>query len=216
MTVPPPNSPDVLCAEILAEARRKCGEISRRAKTEADKVLTEANSESEIIRRENREKAQTEAVRRQETILATVAVEAGQLRAAHIEALLESIRLEIQRRLLAQDFNVHETLVTLAAEAIRQMPGNNFVLKISSADHDAFGESLAEEIARRAGRSPLNLAISADATVADGVIVQSTDGRLVWDNRLSARLERLWPELRRQISIQVALVGENTAQGGGT
>lgn len=216
MSVSPPHSPDILCAEILAEAQRECGEISRCAKTEAEKILAEANAEAEKIRLEHRAQANAEAVRRQEMILATVAVEAGRLRAAHIEALLESIRLEIQRRLLAQDFNVHETLVTLAAVAIRQMPGNDFVLKISSTDHAPFGESLAGEIARRAGRSPLNLTITADAALADGVVVQSADGRLVWDNRLSARLERLWPELRRQISIQVALVGENTSQGGGT
>lgn len=216
MIEPTPNSPDVLCAEILAESRRECGEILGRAKAEAEKIIAEANAEAEKIRRGNRELAQAEAVRRQETILATVAVEAGRLRTAHIEALLESIRLEIQRRLLSQDFNVHEALVTLAAEAIRQMPGNDFVLKISSTDHAAFGENLAGEIARRAGHSPLNLTITADASVADGVIVQSADGQLVWDNRLSARLERLWPELRRQISIQVALVGENTSQRGGT
>ena len=84
-------------------------------------------------------------------------MEAGRLRSARIEAILENIREEARRQLLARDFDGHETVVALAAEAIRRMPGTDFVLKISPADHAAFGDKLAEEIRQRTGRSPLNL-----------------------------------------------------------
>lgn len=209
MTTPAQNSPDVLCAEILAEARRESEEILRRAKTEAASLLADASAEAEKIQRERREQAQAEAARRNEMILATVAVETGRLRATRAEELLESIREEILRQLQERGFNGRETIVVLAAEAIRQMPGNDFVLKISAADHAAFGDGLAVEIARRVGRSPLNLAIVTDATVTDGVMAQTADGFQLWDNRLSARLERLWPELRRQIAVRALLAGEN-------
>lgn len=214
MTPPAQNPPDVLCAEILAAARRESGETLRRAKTEAEKILADANAEAGKIRREKREQAQTEAARRREMILATVAVEAGRLRAARVEELLEAVRDEIRRRLLARDFDVCKMVVTLAAEAVREMPGSDFVLKISAADRASFGDGLAEEIARRVGRSPLNFAIVAEATVSDGVTVQTADGFLLWDNRLASRLERLWPELRRQIAIHASLVGENHSPGG--
>lgn len=216
MTATNQNSPDVLCAEILADAKRQSEEILQHAKTEAETILATASAEAEKIRRERRDQAQAEAARRKELILATVAVETGRLRSARVETLLESVREEIRRRLLARNFVARETIIALATEAVRRMPGIEFVLKISAADHAVFGNELAGEIARCVGRSPLNLTISADPAMSDsGVIVQTADGFHFWDNRLLSRLERLWPELRRQIAIRASLVGESNSTGGG-
>ena len=210
------NSTDVLCAEILAEAKRQSEAILQRASAEAESILATAASEAEKIRRERREQAHAEAARRRELILATVVVETGRLHAARVEALLESVREEICRRLLARNSEARETVVALAAGAIRWMPGNDFILKVSAASHAEFGDKLAEEVSRRGGRSSLNLTVSADPTVADGgVIVQTADGLQIWDNRLRSRLERLWPELRRQIAVRASLVSDNLPTGGG-
>lgn len=210
-----PNSPDVLSAEILAEAKRECDELIRRAQQEAETLMAAATSEAEKIRREKLEAARTEAARRTELMLATIPVEVGRLRSARIESILESIREEARRRLLARDFDSHETVIALASEAVRQMPGTDFVLKIAAADHAAFGDQLAAEIAGRSGRSPLKLTIFPDLAMADsGVIVEDSTGTCIWDNRLLSRLDRLWPELRRQLAIQTRLV-EQTAPTGG-
>ena len=210
-----PNSPDVLSAEILAEAKRECDELIRRAQQEAETLMAAATSEAEKIRREKLEAARTEAARRTELMLATIPVEVGRLRSARIESILESIREEARRRLLARDFDSHETVIALASEAVRQMPGTDFVLKIAAADHAAFGDKLAAEIAGRSGRSPLKLTIFPDLAMADsGVIVEDSTGTCIWDNRLLSRLDRLWPELRRQLAIQTRLV-EQTAPTGG-
>ena len=210
MTTANQNSPDVLCAEILADAKRQSDDILANAKMVAEAILTAANGEAEKIRRERQEQAQSEAARRKELILATVAVETSRLRSARIEELLESVREEIRRRLRAREFDARESVVALATEAIRRMPGNDFVLKTSATDHAAFADGLAGEIAPRVGRSPLNLAISADAAMADnGVMIQTADGFQFWDNRLLSRLERLWPELRQQIALRTGLARES-------
>jgi len=215
MVTPNQNSPNVLSEEILAEARRECDEIIRRAQQESASLLAAATAEAEKIRREKLDAALAEAARRSELILATVPVEIGRLRSARIEAILENIREEARRQLLVRNSDGHETVVALAAEAIRRMPGTDFVLKISAADQAAFGDKLAGEILQRAGRSPLNLTISADPTMTGGgIIVQDAAGIRIWDNRLLARLERLWPELRRQIALQTSLVGNNKSNGG--
>jgi vacuolar-type H+-ATPase subunit E/Vma4 len=217
MATPEPNSPDALSAEILAEARRECDEIISRARLESESLLAAATAEADKIRREKLAAARAEAERRKELTLATIPVETGRLRSARIEAILENIREEARQQLLARNFDSRETAVALAAEAIRQMPGTDFVLKFSTADLAASGDKLAGEIARRAGRSPLSLAISADPAMTGGdVILQSADGFQIWDNRFSTRLERLWPELRRQIAMQTLLVGKTEANGGST
>ena len=211
-----PNSPDMLCAEILADAKRQGEAIHQRAKADAEAMLANAAAEAEKIRRDRRAQAQTEAARRRELILAQVAVETGRLRSARVEELLESVREEIRRRLRARNFDARATDVALAAAAIGRMSETNLVLKISAADQAAFDNGLAGEIEQRAGRSPLNLTISADAAITDGgVVAQSADGFQIWDNRLLSRLERLWPELRRQIAVCASLVDEDASTGGG-
>ena len=201
--------------EIHAEARRECDEIIRRAQQESESLLAVATAEADKIRREKLEAAWAEAARRNELMLATIPVEAGRLRSARIEAILENIHEEARRQLLACNFDGHETVVALAAEAIRRMPETDFALKISAADYAAFGEKLAEEIRQRAGRSPLSLAISADSVMTGGgVMVQDAEGIRIWDNRLLLRLERLWPELRRQIASRTSLAEKNEPTGG--
>jgi hypothetical protein len=52
--------------------------------------------------------------------------------------------------------------------------------------------------------------ISDEPEMTDGgVVVATADGWQIWDNRRLSRLERFWPELRRQIAVQTALVARN-------
>jgi vacuolar-type H+-ATPase subunit E/Vma4 len=209
-----PNSPDTLCAEILAEAGRESQEIRRKAELEASTLLAAAAAEAEKIRRETIEQARTKAKRRKEVILETITVEKRRMRSARVEASLESLREEIRRRLAAQNSDGRETVVALALEAVGQMPANDLVVKISAGDQAAFGNGLAEEIIRRAQRPQLHLAISTDAAMTGGdVAVQNAGGSQFWDNRLRSRLERLWPELRRQMAIAGGLITESNANG---
>jgi len=71
------------------------------------------------------------------------------------------------------------------------MGGANLVVRLSPADRSAVSERL--------GRFTL---VDAPSLNDGGAIVLDADGRRVWDNRLLARLDRLWPELRRQIVVQ--------------
>ena len=216
MAAPDHNSSQILCEEILADARRQGEDIIQRARQEAGVFLAKSAAEADMVRRERLDQARTECARRKELILAAVPVEAARLRSARVEALLESVHEEIRRRLMAHDgFDFRETVATLAAEAIKQMPGSTFVVKLSSADRAALGNGLAEEIARHIRRSPLNLTISNDAPLmGGGAIIEDAEGRQAWDNRLPARLERMWPELRRKIATQTALVVESKSTGG--
>ena len=209
------NSQEALCEEILADARRQSEQVICRAQQEAGALIAKAAADAEKARHERLDLARAEATRRKELILARVPVETGRLRAVRIEGLLQAIYAEARRRLAARyDFDYRRTLVVLAAEAISRMSGGAFVVKLSVADYAALGDGLAQEIALRAGRSSLSITISEEPTITEsGLIVQDGEGRQVWDNRLAARLERLWPELRRQIAVQSSLVTEAVAAG---
>jgi vacuolar-type H+-ATPase subunit E/Vma4 len=210
------NSTEVLREEILAAARREGEEIVSRARQDAEVFLTSAVAEADRIRQERLDQARAEAARQSELILATVTVETGRLRAARVEALLESVYEEACQRLVAREgFEYLETVIGLASHAISQMAGDGFVVKLSEADQTILGDGLAEEIAHRVGR-PVGIAISYEPGITEGgVIVEDTEARQMWDNRLVKRLERLWPELRRQVAVEATFVPKTGSGGDG-
>jgi len=202
--------------EILAAARREGEEIVSRARQDAEVFLTSAVGEAERIRQEQLDQARAEAARQSELILATVTVETGRLRAARVEALLESVYEEACQRLVAREgFEYLETVISLASHAISQMAGDGFVVKLSEEDQTILGDGLAEKIAHRVGR-PVIITISYEPGITEsGVIVEDTEARQVWDNRLVKRLERLWPELRRQVAVEATFVPKTGSGGDG-
>ncbi len=200
----------VLTEEILADARRQAERLRRRAERDAKHTVEEAEREAKADRSERIEKARAEADRRRRLTLASVSVEKGRLRAARIEEALDGVREAARERLLAREgYDYREMLARLAAEPVRHMEGQAFVLELAEADRDAFGPDLAAAVRRRAGRDGLQVTLADEpAPIAGGVIVRDAEGRQRWDNSLAARLERLWPALRRRVAEETGLIGD--------
>jgi len=135
---------------------------------------------------------------------------------ARIEALLQSLRYEAGRRLTARSgFDYRESVVALAAEAVRRMAGDAFTVRLAEKDRSLPGDALAEEIAARAERPGVSVTISYEpAVTADGPVVEDAAGRQAWDMRYPARLERLWPQMRCLIAGEMFPVGQDGTEGG--
>ncbi len=205
MTAADSSPMDVLRQEILADAEKQAERTRRRARRDAKAALDKAEQEAA----EDRDARLAEARRRAQTmrdlVLARVPVEVRRMQAHRQEDVLRDVRDEAERRLAERDgFDYAAAVADLAAEAIRRMDGSRFVLGLSAADREALGGSLANEVRRRLGRDDLDLSIDAESADAEtGVVVRDVDGRQVWDNRFAARLERMWPELRRRIACRL-------------
>ena len=207
MTATNSNPQDVLRDEILADARRQADRMLRRARDEAAAVLAKAKAETDKEQAERLDAARKEAARRSELVLATVPVEVARRRAAQLETILQSIHDQAREQLLKREgFDYRETVTALAARAIARMEGNRFVVEVSQADRAALGEGWLEEVRRRAGRPDLVLAPASAAGNEPGVVVRDAEGRQVCDDRLLARLARLWPAMRREVAVRAGLV----------
>jgi len=183
---------EVLTRAVLDDARRQADAIIARARQQAAAALAEASSKVGQALQDRLRVAQAEADRRTEAIQASISVAVNRLRATRVESLLHSLYDDAQRRLVARKgFDYPEALVALVMEAAEHMGGANLVVRLSPADRSAVSERL--------GRFTL---VDAPSLNDGGAIVLDADGRRVWDNRLLARLDRLWPELRRQIVVQ--------------
>lgn len=186
------SRPAVLMEAIRDDARRQAESLITRAQEQAAAILTQAAAEVERIRQERLRAAHVEATRRTAAIRASISVATGRLRATRIETLLQSLYDATCRRLVArQGYDYTETLVALVTEAAEQLGDTPLVVRLSPADRSAIADRLA----------PFTLV--EDPTITEGgAIVLDVDGRRDWDNRLLSRLDRLWPELRRQIVAQ--------------
>jgi vacuolar-type H+-ATPase subunit E/Vma4 len=211
------HSPDErLLAEVLAAARQEERKILDEARREADAILAAGAKEAADARRKRLDRATAEAARRAELVMATVPVEERRLRADRIEAQLDAVRAEARRLLLEREgFDCRETIVRLAADAVSRMAGAGFTLKVSPADLRALGAGFGDQVARRAGRGDVPVLVEADPAIEDGgVVVQDASGRQMWDNRLGARLDRMWPELRRRLAVEAGFAGPAKVGGG--
>lgn len=209
------GSHNVLRDEIIADAQRQADRLVRRARRESKMMVDKAVSECEQQCQEKREAAAAAAQRQRLLILATVPVEIGRLRAMRAEQELMALRDVVRDRLLArQDFDYGACLLTLAAEAIRQMEGDAFVLQLASQDTEKYGPSLAAAAAARAGRPDVQVMIDQQAVdIGGGVVVRDPPGRQVWDNSFQARLDRLWPLLRHQMAGYLGLDSTRQPEG---
>ena len=209
------TSIDKLREEILTEGRRNSEEILRQAHIEADNLLKKAQSDIDHIRSDMLSQARSDAVHRKELLLATVPVEAGRIRSSKIESLLEGIREEAIKQLSSmQGDSYRRSLLNLASDAINHMEGNSFVVHISEKDRIEHGDNLAREIERHIHHSPVEITIAYDTDLSGhGPIIEDKEGRQLWDNRFLSRLNRLWPDLRRRISLDAALVSSDAKTG---
>lgn len=207
------NSPEMLRQEILAEARKMSEEILSQARCDAETFVNNSVEEAKKIKRQKLDEANAEADRRCELIIAAVPVETGRMRLERIESLLDSVRDEARRILLDREgFDYRKAIVSLASLAIGKMTGATFVVKLPDMDMAGPGEDLAEEITLHAGR-PVDITLVYEQGMTGGVIVEDNEGRQTWDNRLVSRLERLWPELRRQIALEAAFIPTKESTG---
>jgi vacuolar-type H+-ATPase subunit E/Vma4 len=202
------DSAESLREEILQQARDQAKEIVGQARDQADKILASAAAEGQNLRDKLIEKARAEAHRRKELRESTVPLETGRFRVARIESLLESVREEVRRRLLSHEgFEYRDVLITLASLAISHMTGDQFVVKLSEADRSALENIVGDEIASRVGRPGLIITLAFNPTMdGGGFSVEDADASQIWDNGLLARLDRMWPELRRQIALGALFV----------
>lgn len=211
------NDGENLCRGILEEAHTEAERLLLQARQEAEALLITTTTTEEKAGQERLKLTQQECTRRKERMLASLPVEMARLRDTRIETLLQSIHDEIRHRLqIREGFDYQGTLIALATYAINRMAGTKFVVTLSSDDVVALGVSLNDSIHQHIDKDGLEIQVVSGPTMSEGgLTVRDNTGRQEWDNRLTARLERLWPDLRIQLAAMLPLVLSEPDKGGG-
>ncbi len=191
----------ILADEILQDAKRKADEILSAAKAEAEKVLQKAKataqSEAEKIVAEHRART----AKRAEMTLQMVEQQVARGKLHARDAVIQSALQQAGAQLMETSGEAYRAaVVRLAVAAARQMPAGDLLVKVTAVPGTNLDESsLASEMAAalQKERATVNIRVTVQPGPSKGVVVESAEGKLRWDNTFEERLRRLRPGLQR-------------------
>lgn len=183
---------------------------------EADKILDEAKTKAEAVRRRAEEQAKAEraqilddatreADRLRSQVVATTQLKARTQILEHRETVLNNVFNAAREQLttIQQWSNYKEIVVSLLREALAQLKGTDVLVRADKATLKLLDEETLKEVAQE-----FNIKIKAGKALehGTGVIVETADGHLNYDNTLETRLNRMQNSARS--AVYHLLMGE--------
>jgi vacuolar-type H+-ATPase subunit E/Vma4 len=191
----PEEEIDRLSKAILQEAREEAEQIKSEARVKADEIRTRAQAQAEAERKVILDKAQEDVNRLRGQSVASAQLNARTLQLAHREKILNKVFEAAKQKLTnaskRSDFD--QIAETLLREALTQLRATAAEVHVDEATQKALKvDSVSKD---------LNVQINMGKPLASGtgVVVDSSGGKLHYDNTLDVRLERLQDSLRSSV-----------------
>ncbi len=187
-----------LTLAIVGEARAEADELRNQAQTKADGIRKRATSDADRERQAILLKATEEAERLRAQGLATARLRARSLQLEHREKLLNKVFTAVAERLPAvPERKDYDTIARgLAREALSQLHAPKVQLLADAATRRVLTSAVIDKIAKE---------LEVDVSLGDvlprglGVVAQTDDQHLQFDNTLETRLARLKSALRAPV-----------------
>lgn len=188
---------ELLCRAIAAEGQNEAEKILAQSKAAAKRLLDAAKENAEVKFQgeilSQRNKAYADAKRQ---------VDAADLEAKRrLMAFREEIMREVFHALgdrlnsFRNDPSYPDFLLKALKEGIARLPGKDFLVELNEADLPAIQDKISEI----ASELSIHVSIKTSTELSDGVRLYTADRRQLYDNTLSARLNRLENEIKQAI-----------------
>lgn len=194
-----------LSRAMLSEARADAEQILAAAKAKADVIRQKAQEQAAAERAEILERAHQESERLRGQVVATTQMKARTMELAHREKLLDGVFAEARKQLQSVERynNYDEIARRLLREALTQLKPSKAKFQADEKTLKVLTAQVLDEISKE---MKTELVVGEPLSNATGLIVESGDGHLVYDNTLNTRLERLQNTLRSP--VYRILIGE--------
>jgi len=196
---------DMLAQAILTEARDEADQIKAEAKERADAIRRHAEEQAESERKSILDRAHQDADRLHSQVIATAQLKARSVQLAFREKMLDSVFEEARQKLetVKQRADYDKITASLLREALLQLQANKAQITADdSAQLFLKNRALADASKEFNGEFSLGPVLEEGT----GVVVDTADGRLHYDNTLENRLSRLQNTLRS--SVYKVIMGE--------
>lgn len=201
---PEEENTEALKRAILREAQAEAEQIQAEGAAKADVIRKQAQARAEAERRIILERAAAEAERLRSQVIATAQMKARTIQLEHREKLLDQVFDAAAQKLpaLRQRPDYNQIAQHLLREALTELNASKAQVRADAATQNLLMGEL-NKISKE-----LNIEIRMDAPLEEetGVVVETAEGHLHYDNTLGTRLNRLQDSLRA--SVYHVLMGE--------
>lgn len=197
-TVVPANSDNAqaICLKIKQDSDEEILRISQRAKAEIAKITAAAEREASAARDVLLSRLEKEIEIFRERTASALNLEKKKIFLEGRKAFVDSVLDAVKNR--AGSFRTEPGYPAFLSKAIKEgarvLGAADFVVYYSSADRNIFNEGFLSGVKSECSemfRAECGITLKESDFADIGVIVQTPEGRMMYDNRFSARLERM-------------------------
>lgn len=196
---------EALSRAMLSEAQAEANQNLVEARAKADSILHSAQQQAARVREGILERARVEAERIHSQVLATAQMKARTVELEHREKLLVQILQTACDQLPSvQKWTEYQSIAAnLVYEAATQLRSKDLIIRADQHTQSLLTGQVLEDLSKKLD---LKLTLGTPLEKGTGVVVETADGHLQFDNTLETRLDRLRNTLRSP--IYRILVGE--------
>jgi vacuolar-type H+-ATPase subunit E/Vma4 len=196
------ESVDKICARIRGDGAKEIDAILEQAKLSAAGIVAKAEAEATVAGERIVREASEKAGLAKKRSLSSVSLEVKRIRLRSREeivtAVMERVKAEIDGSRKRSDYAA--VLAGLAAEALRALEGEEFVVSADARDLPLLESGVFPEVRdrmRKEGRPVKSIEKKElSAPTAGGVLIGVPGGRVIYDNTFEARMYRYRDDIR--------------------
>ena len=199
------ESIEALSRAILRDAKEEAQQAQAEAQAKAEEIRKRAREQAEAERKAILDRAHTDAERLRGQSVATAQLKARTMQLEHREKLLDKVFEAARQRLASvqKRADYEQVVAQMLREAVMQLKVDQARVRADEATQKTLKTKTIESLAQE-----LNAKITLGETLEEGtgLVVESMDGRLHFNNTFETRLNRLQSALRA--SVYQVLMGE--------
>ena len=189
-----------ICKQIDKDAENEVNKLLERARSEVQDILAQAKAESQARTAAAQRENEKEIEKDKDRILSTLNLEKKRLILEGKQSLVEKVLAGIRQKAVRfrGDRLYGEFLVKGVLEGMRVLDVANAVVYYAAVDEHIFNSDFVKKLTDRCSavmHTPCVLKFTKSDFKDLGVIINSMDGRMMYDNRFSARLERMYDDI---------------------
>lgn len=202
------SSSDVLRREIQDQSKKEVAELVERAEREAKQILDRARAEAEKVRADILKKAETQADAVRKRILSGVHLDVKRQNLRTREELISRLFQAVEERLnrFRETKACVASLKKLAIEGVLALDAETIRILSGNVERELLTKKMLSEVEKevhqQTGRE-VKLVRSDQVLPEGGVVLVSSDERMLFDNRFSARMKRIQHRMRLEIVKRV-------------
>lgn len=195
---------DAICAKILQDADAEVKQLLDRAQAQAQEIRAQAQADADAHKASLLRDLDKEIAKSKERTLSTLNLEKKRLildgKQKFVEKVIAGVRDMAGRFRGGRAYG--EFLAAGVIEGVRVLDVPDVVVYYAAQDEHIFDKDFVKNLTNRCGAA-MNKTCVLTLNKSDfkdlGVIINSADGRMMFDNRFSARLERMYDDIYMEL-----------------